>query len=186
MKNIKIEGIGDKEFVILVFLIIFVCDVLYFKYIFPPIKHKREALLNQCQNCDSKINSKVSSINKKKSVFTKIVKINEKVRLAEDKLLLLKNRKVSVLDVGKMIKSLFLQSGINVISFKFSGLEKKKNRLIYKFDLIADDSLNNIAYFLDRVENFSNNMQIPSYSLSLKKGTCEAKIRIEYVQVSMK
>ncbi len=185
MKSIKIEGIGDKEFIILVFLIMLACDVLFFKYVFPPIKHKREALLNQCQKYESEIKSKAGSIKRKKPVFVKIVRINEQIRLAEDKLMLLKNKKVSVLDVGKMIKTLFLQSGINVVSFNFSGLKRKKSRLIYNFDLVIDDSLNNIVYFLDRVENFSKNMQIPSYDLTLKKGQYEAKIKIEYVQVNM-
>ncbi len=186
MKNIKIKGIGDKEFIILVFLIILACNVLSFKYVFPPIKHKREVLLSQCRKYESEIKSKANSIKRKKSVFVKIVRINEEINLVEDKLMLLRNKKVSVLDVGKMIKTLFLQSGINVVSFKFSGLKRKKNRLIYNFDLVIDDSLNNIVYFLDRVENFSKNMQIPSYGLTLKKDQYEAKMKIEYVQVNMR
>ncbi len=185
MKNLKIGEIDYRQLMILIFVLVIAIDLLFIKYIFPPVRIKRDNLLKDCRRYESSIKSKIESVKRREIVFRKIVETKEKIKILENNLTLLKSKKVSVLDVGKMLKSLFLQSGINVVSFNVLGIKKEKYRVIYEFSLVVDDSLRNIVYFLDRVESYSQNMQIPQYDLKVKNGMYEARIKIEYVQVNI-
>ncbi|WP_025270336.1 hypothetical protein [Hippea sp. KM1] len=186
MKAIQIKkDVSLKELVILAVLLIIAVNIVFFKYILPPLKHKREALIDNCINYETEIYSKLSSIQNKQQVFNKIVRARKEIQFMKDKIALLKNKKVSVLDVGHMIKELLLKTGINVVSFNVAQIKRDGFKDIYEFDLVIDDTLKNIVYFLDAIEDYSQNMQVPSYSIASKNGLYEAKLRIEYVQVNM-
>jgi len=185
LRNLRIGEIDYKQLITLVSLLIVVIDFIFVRYVFPPVKVKRDRLLKDCKRYESEIMFKIESIKRREVVFKKIADVKEKIEIIKNDLALLRSKKVSVLDVGNMIKSLFLKSGINVVSFKIIGTKKEKYRIIYDFSLVVDDSLKNIVYFLDRVENYSWNMQIPQYTMKDKQGTYEAKINIEYVQVNI-
>ncbi|AEA34107.1 hypothetical protein [Hippea maritima] len=185
MKFNGLKEIGFREFIILIIVLIVAIDVFFIKAIMPTLAKQRAALLSKCNRYESKIYSLINSIESRKDVFRKIAKTKEAVETYKEQISLLKNKKVSILDVGNMIKALFLKSGINVMSFKVEGIENQRYRIIYKFNVKINDTLENIVYFLDTVENYSNNMQIPSYEISKKDDIYNAKLKIEYVQVNM-
>ena len=182
--KLNLTEIRHKEFIIVVVLILAVVDFVFFKYVLPPLLKKRTESVIKCKAYERRIYSLLKSIDKKKVVFKKIIDVNNQIETYKELILLLKNKKVGVLNVAHMIKALFLKSGINVVSFKVASVRKEKERIIYSFQVVIKDSLENIVKFIDIVENYSQNMQVPSFSLKQGKGLYQTNMNIEYVQVN--
>ena len=88
--------------------------------------------------------------------------------------------------MSNILKTLLVKSGVSIYSVTLSGFRKNNGKNTYSFKVSINDSLKRILNFMDLIEEFSDNMYIPTYNIVPKDGIYSANMVVNFDYVSEK
>lgn len=175
--------IKTREVAILTILLIFLCDYVFYKYIFNRIRQDKSVLKEEIINLDGVVSADVASFYQGISVFNDLKKLKVDISKQEITNTILKENINSAEDVSDILKTFLLESGIGLGKLQLSSSNKETGVLIYNFDISFVTNTKNLMKFIDKVENGVSFMDVVSYSIKtgVKDLSVSMSVRSKYM-----
>ncbi len=144
----------------------------FLTYIYPSLTRSESNLISAYNKVQSKIKDDLVLVGDLEDIFTKIIQVHNKIKVAREELanILSRKEKFDIADFTQKLQ----ESGARIESFAQTGFKNDKDKVIYTFTAVLNDTLENTLKFIGYAEDYSPNVEVESYSVNrLKEGNTE-------------
>ncbi len=181
MRNVK-----TREIVILAASLLILINFVFFRYIYSGYVHKRNMLIQNINSYDNKISEAIFKFHRNLKILDSIALIKKDILFSKKKIELLSSSRTTTFDMSNILKTLLVKSGVSVYGVTLSNVKIANSKKTYSFSVQIKDSLNKVLKFMDLIENYSDNMYIPSYSVKPKDGLYNVNMKVNFDYVGEK
>ncbi len=175
MKNVKV-----REIIILTISLLILVNFVYFRYIHKNYLRKRNELIQNINDYDVKISNSIFKFHKNLNILKTIALIKKDILFSKKKIELLNSNRTTTFDMSNILKTLLVKSGVSIYGVTLSKIITKKAKSTYSFKVQISDKLDKILRFMDLIENYSDNMYIPTYTIKPKDGLYNVNMVVNF------
>jgi ACT domain-containing protein len=169
------------ELLLLFAVLFFFINFLYYTYVYSYLQKKKQEVSNQIIGVNNSINTELLKYNSSMNIFNKIKSIKSEIRETEDKLILLKTKVKTDIQISDIIKSLIKESGINLHDLSLKDKKTEGNNFVYTFDVAVSGKLENLVRLVDKIDNKNELLKINSYNIKKEENNYKMKIIISSI-----
>ncbi len=163
--------IKTREIIVLAVSLIILINFAYFRYIYSGYTQKRAVLLHGIEEYDNKISNAIFKFRKNLNILNSIILIKKDILFSKKKIELLQSSRTTTFNMSKILKTLLIQNGVSIYSVTLSNIKVDKEKSTYSFKILINDNMDKVLRFMDSIENYSENMYIPNYTVKIKDGS---------------